>query len=132
MDCVFEYILLKNPDSSMEENDDMMLDYLQQRFMNTFLKVQAITQLGYSRGGSNACLPDDIINYIKQFVFYDFLDQSIQEKKALSILKEHEHNINRYWKSSLRECRCGICYKTCLWSMKLLIRDNIVRYVKMK
>ena len=35
------------------------------------LKEVAIIQLGYSRGGISAHLPDDILKYIKSFVFYD-------------------------------------------------------------
>jgi hypothetical protein len=132
-DCIFEYIILKKPYSSKKEKDDIVLQYLQQRFKNTFLKVQAITQLGYSRGGTNLYLPDDIINYIKQFVFNDFTDTKRQERTALSIMKEHEHKLEKYWKNSLTDCRCSSCYKQhFLIRIKRLIYENIVEYVKNK
>jgi hypothetical protein len=140
MDAVLKQIVVEcyrfreyNFASDGYEVNVAVLNYLQAKYMNTFLKVQAITQLGYSRGGTDTCLPDDIVNQIKSFVFYDLTDNKMQQKISWTIFKEHEHLFEYHWKHS--RCNKYCCkqdHDNCARLIKNLIYENIVEYVKNK
>ncbi len=112
--------------------NNAVFTYLQEKYMNTSLKVQAITQLGYSRGGTNNSLPDDIVNQIKSFIFYDFTNKEIQQKHALTIFGEHELKLLMNWAHCRIYCDCHVCFQHCVLFLHELIYNNIVEYVKNK
>jgi hypothetical protein len=59
------------------------------------LKEVAIIQLGYSRGGIQNHLPDDILHQIKLFVFYDIQKLEIQQKIARLIHSKYKFKVAR-------------------------------------
>lgn len=54
--------------------------YLRLQIYQSKQKEVVITQLGYSRNGTNACLPDELIEQIKEYVFYDITNDEIIDK----------------------------------------------------
>ena len=59
------------------------------------LKEIAIIQLGYSRGGINVLLPDELIHVIKEYVFYDIQNPKVQEMIASSIFSKYTLQISQ-------------------------------------
>lgn len=136
MDYILKTIVEKYESTDFGEEDilhlfnDTFLHYLQKKYYTTRLKSQAITQLGYSRGGTNACLPDELIEQIKLFVFHDLTDKSIQERKVLSIFKEFEFDFILYWAYYRNHhCDCRICFQNCVVFVQQCMLNNICTFI---
>ncbi len=107
-------------------------NYFDEKKEHIHLKLQAITQLGYSRGGTNACLPDELIEQIKTYVFYNLHCDSIQQQKALSMMKQYTLLFRTFWKMfrSFPKgfCDCDDCFHSCWNGIVECTRRSIVKY----
>lgn len=137
MDIILRKIAEKN--SSLHELTTdriqlhcIVINNLRDESKHVFLKMQAITQLGYSRNKTDACLPDELIKHIKEYIFYDLTKVEMQEKKMLAIWKQHDDSFRNHWLQHHchgdQETKCS-CYTNCVQRTQLCIMIAIQRFV---
>ena len=110
---------------------DAMTNGLKKETNYAFLKLQAITQLGYSRNGTDACLPDELIKHIKEYVFYDLKKVEMQERKILAIWKHYDECFQKDWlKSGGHHATDCSCYTRCVDQIHECMKYAIKQFVE--
>lgn len=111
--------------------DSAVRFYFDANNKHVYLKLQAITQLGYSRGGTNACLPDELIEHIKEYVFYNLYCETMRQKIMMIMMKQLELSFEINW-NQYGLCGCPDCYSACWNCIVECMKKSFAKYIYLK